>query len=436
VRRQAALAAGRLGEAAPVAALVRAYQQESAAPVLRALAETLGKVGGAEGLAALAGTSTEEPELARVAAKARLTAERTIARDAPSAIDLDEVPPAPLPISLRCRAGLEQLLADEIAGAGWPVRGVQPGRVDTVLSAPLAGLSAIRLHHGVGFPLAPVVGEPTSAAIQTLTSAEALRILTTFTRGSIRYRLAWAGGGHRRAAVWRIAREVAAHRPELVNDPTRSTWQVLVHESNGEISLELEPRRMVDPRFAYRVADVPAASHPTVAAALARLAVAHSRAPAADTVWDPFVGSGLELIERARLAPVRRLLGSDLDPSALEAARANLGAAGVNADLTVADALTSAPTGVTCILTNPPMGRRVQRGQAESITLDFLDRAATLLPPGGILVWISPAPGKSRTRAEQAGLRLEDARTVDMGGFAAQLQVLRRLPPPPERNSG
>jgi len=48
--------------------------------------------------------------------------------------------------------------------------------------------------------------------------------------------------------------------PELVNDPTATTWDVRIADATA---LELIPRRAVDPRFGYRVADVPAASHPT-----------------------------------------------------------------------------------------------------------------------------------------------------------------------------
>ena len=433
VRRQAALAAGRLGGDAPVDALLARWTAEADTPVRRALAEALGKVGGAAGAAALAAApgpgGAEDPALGQVVERARLTAARTAGRDAPSSIDPDAAPPAPLPVVLRCRAGLEDLLADELREAGFAPGEVGPGRVATVLERPLSALYTVRLHHGLGFPLAPVAGDPVAAVTAALTSGDARAILAAFTRGAIRYRLSWAGGGHRRAAVWRIAAEASARRPELINDPTRSTWQVRVHEGAGpagRLRLELEPRGLPDPRFAYRVADVPAASHPTIAAALARLAVLHAAGPAADRVWDPFCGSGLELVERARLAPVAGLLGTDDDDAALAAARRNLESAGVTASLLRADALTHDPGPVTSIITNPPMGRRVLRGEVEPLLLRFVDRAAALLAPGGTLAWISPVPAATRDRAARAGMRLELARTIDMGGFNAELQLLRR----------
>jgi hypothetical protein len=413
VRRQAALALGRFGAGA---ALIAAWSREREAPVLRALAEALGKVGGAPALAALERAEMRglDPELDRILDRAQLTASRTLSRGGASSIDPDAVPPAPLPLVLRCRAGLERLLADEASAAGWPIACVASGRVETALAGPLRSVFALRLHHRFGFSI-PAAQGPALAII----SASA--VFAAFTRGAVRYRIGWEQGGHRRAEVWRIAREVTARRPDLVNDPTDSTWQVDI----GDHAIELSPRRLDDPRFAYRVADVPASSHPTVAAALARLAVAHSLDPAADAVWDPFVGSGLELIERARLAPSRRLVGSDIEPSALAAARANLDSAGVSAELARGDVLTWRPGRVTAILSNPPMGRRVARGRAAELLLGLVDVAGKALAPGGVLTWISPHPGQTRAAASRSGLRLLAAETLDMGGFAAEIQVFR-----------
>jgi len=433
VRRQAALAIGRLGEDAPVEALARAFPAESDASARRAVAEALGKVGGASAVAVLGAASPGgDPELARVLERARLTAARTAGREEPSHIDGDAAPAAPLSIVFRCRTGLERLLGEELRATGWPAGEAAPGRVGSELGGPLAAIHRVRLHTGVAFPLAPVPArgrdEVAAAVVERLTSDEARAVLSTFTRGAVRYRIAWAAGGHRRAEVWRIAREAARRRPGLVNDPTRSTWQCRVDDGGGQVRVELEPRRLDDPRFAYRVADVPAASHPTLAAALARLAVGHSLAPAEDVVWDPFCGSGLELVERGLLAPARRLLGSDTDAPSLDAARRNLDAAGVAAELTRADALAHAPAGVTCIVSNPPMGRRVLRGQVEPLLLGFVERAGALLRPGGVFCWISPVPGRTRSAGARAGLRLEAADAIDMGGFAAEIQVFRRQP--------
>jgi len=407
-------------------ALLAAWQREADVSVRRALAAALGQ-SGERALAALrASPPSPDAELRRLVERAALTASRTLERGRSSVIDAGTSPGSPLPLVLRCRAGLERLLAAEIAAAGWPVVASGPGRVETVLSRPLSSVFHFRLHHGAAFPLSARPGPTRRAVVDALTSPEADAVIGAFTRGAVRFRLEWEHGGHRRADVWRIAGDIAARRPDLVNDPTDSTWRVHVIEDGSSVRVALEPRKIDDPRFAYRVADVPAASHPTVAAALARLAVTHSAAPADDVVWDPFVGSGLELCERARLGPSRRLVGTDISTEALAAARANLDAAGVHAALSIADALTHDLAGVTLILTNPPMGKRVLRGRAHAVLESMIERAASLLPAGGLLCWISPIPGQTRARAAAVGLRLIDAYPIDLGGFAAEVQVLRR----------
>ena len=65
--------------------------------------------------------------------------------------------------------------------------------------------------------------------------------------------------------------------------------------------------------------------------------------------------------------------------------------------LSVSDRVSSGPpAGVTEIVTNPPMGRRVQRGDVAPLLGEFLASAGALLQPGGRLVWISPFPRRAR----------------------------------------
>src|SRR4029079_2020829 len=118
---------------------------------------------------------------------------------------------------------------------------------------------------------------------------------------------------------------------------------------------ELWPSALRDPRFAYRKRTLPASSHPTISAALARVA----GVVAGDVVWDPFVGAGGELVERALLGPYATLLGTDDDAAALEAARANLREARVERwALTAGDARTFSPRErPTLVITNPPFGK-------------------------------------------------------------------------------
>jgi hypothetical protein len=135
-------------------------------------------------------------------------------------------------------------------------------------------------------------------------------------------------------------------------------------------------------------------------------------------------GSGLELVERGLLGPYARLIGSDLDPKALTTAEANLKSAGLERfELHAADATTFKPEGVTLIVTNPPMGRRVQRGDVAPL-LDRLPGerggavaarrasgvdlpAAARHPAGGSRcgAWCAAGPSRSTWAASPASSR-------------------------------
>ncbi|WP_143140219.1 HEAT repeat domain-containing protein [Nannocystis exedens] len=518
-RRNAIGALGKRGGPGVAAALLARARAETSLPHLRSLVEALGKVGDADALTWLEALATDDPELQRLTARARLMLGRSLGRgESGSAIDLDAVAAEPRPLVLGCRPGLEPLLVDALGPAFAP-RPLGPGRVAATLRGPLRDLLAVRLWTEVGLPLQPLSrGTDLPATIAALlTGPEARLVFKTYTKGQVRYRLAWARGGHRRALVWQVAAAAAALWPELVNDPRETTWEVVVDDAGPQIRAELRPRRWsaidrpgeepppsrstdrepapprnttdrepapsrnttdrepapprkttdrepapprnttdrepatsrhrsgagepsdptddrpalesADPRFSYRSGDVPAASHPTIAAALARLAEVRPD----DVVWDPFVGSGLELCERGLLGPAAALLGTDLDPRALAVAATNLRNAGLRGDLTQADATTHRPAGVTLIVTNPPMGRRVHRGDVGPLLTAFVANAAAVLVPGGRLAWISPLARVTDPALQAAGLVLRRSLTLDMGGFVGQLQRWDKPLRPPGR---
>jgi tRNA G10 N-methylase Trm11 len=219
----------------------------------------------------------------------------------------------------------------------------------------------------------------------------------------------------------------------LINDPTHSLWELHIATARRFVDIAISARGLDDPRFPWRRRDVPAASHPTLAAALARVAGVQPN----DVVWDPFLGSGGELIERALAGPFAKMQGSDVDSRALAAARENLDAAGLTAIIDQKDALQHAPEGVTLILTNPPMGRRASRVPHLAQMLDrFVAHAASVLVAGGRLVWVAPWPERSRAAATRAGMTLDWARVVDMGGFDAEIQRWSVHQRPVERRAG
>jgi 23S rRNA G2445 N2-methylase RlmL len=448
-RRNALAALGRVRGDASERALLEAWQREVDAPILRTVATSLGKIGSRRALEALRApppaTQVMQGEVDAELVKKVARASQMIARDADrseaSAIDAGAVAPnvgggaESVPLLFFCRAGLQAILAEEL-GRAWGAVVARPGEVRATLRGPLSRVFASRTMTHVGFPLPLVAvdGDPTAtdavaaAVARALTGEHARALFEAFTRGPVRYRIALEGAGHKRALVWRVAELVQARAPRLMNDPRASTWHAQVRTSvfaragsNPETNVEvvLVPRALDDPRFTYRVAEVPAASHPTIAAALALLGGARED----DVVWDPFVGSGLELVERARLGPYARLVGTDVDARALDAARANLDAARVGAELEHADALRTRPRGVTLILTNPPMGRRVQKqGELAPFLERFVAHAARVLVPGGRIVWASPRGADTRALAKSAGLVLDRAQPLLLGAHEAEIQ--------------
>lgn len=435
-RRAAAVALGKLPTPRSEAELAQALVREPSPSVRRALLAALGKVGSSAALETMSAHEGGDAELEKIRSRARLMVHRTALRVEGSAFDASVPVAEPTPVVLTCREGLEAILIGELDPSLGPRRASgslgsdqRLGRVECTLTGAPERLFAARTMLSFGFALPPQPLASASkedlveAVIASLTSEGCVRLLAHHTRGPIRYRLDWAHGGKRRAAIWAIAAKVAELRPELVNDPTDSPWEAVIHETSDAVAIDLVPR-VTDPRFSYRQGDVPAASHPTLAAALVRVAGVRAE----DVVWDPFVGSGTELCERALAGPYRRLIGSDRDPGALRVAEQNLAVAGaVGAELSRADANTFDPGGVTLIVTNPPMGRRVLRGVDLGVFLEsFIEHAAFILSPGGRLVWLSPLPDKTLRAAEAHGLRVELRQPVDMGGFTAELQAFVR----------
>ncbi len=382
----------------------------------RALAEALGKIGGAEAMERLESLGpVDDPELERRRQRALLVAEREANRADDSTIVIDAPPPRALAVRLGCRPGLAELLVAELAAHGIPARAPRTDAVDLELHAPWRSLYAARLWATGGIQVAlPSTADRASAIVDAITGPLVRPLLHAWTRGPIRWRLAVAHG-HQRALIWRVANLVRRAAPEMINDPTNTTWDLRL-DIDGR-ALSIIPRRIDDPRFAYRVADVPASSHPTVAAAIVRLGEARST----DRVWDPFCGAGLELVERARLGPVASLIGSDVDPPALDAAARNIAAASVVATLVSADARTHDPGEVDLIVTNPPLGSRVH-GDAAGLLVAALPNLARRLGRGGRLVWITPAWRKTSAAAEASGLRLARSFEVDLGGVRGRME--------------
>ena len=424
VRRVASQALGKLGVPDLSARLLERWPSASVVE-RRSLAEALGKSGDPRALTLLRAERPSDPELQRIVERACLMLERDAARDAPSAIVLDRALGAPQALVAHCRAGLSWVLAEEARLSKTSnASAVGPDRVRLTHRGAFGELLKLRTALGFGLEI-PLPGGPEESLASRVAGAlahpDAERAVRAWTEGRARFRLSFADGGHQRENVWRIAATVAERIEWFHNDPQQSIWEVVIDTRRGFV--ELCPRRFADPRFAYRADDVRAASHPTLAAALARVAGVRDD----DVVWDPFVGSGLELIERGLLGPCRELHGTDLESAALDAARANAERAGLQLRLSQADARHHRVRNATLIITNPPMGRRVARDGTLGPLLDsFLTHAAACLAPAGRLVWLSPLPDQTAATARRAGLKVTRYEPVDLGGFTAELQRLER----------
>lgn len=433
VVRSAARALGKIGDRESEPALLDALIRGPADPEAKAIVEALGKLGGERTHDALVQLCDRPGELGRVARAARDKVERARARTEETTLDDRAKPANAIPVLLHVRAGLEPLLISEL-DEDLNAREVGRGRVAVDLTGRLMKLWKARTFLHMGFPLpAERIENPADpacvedAVVRSLTGDAAAEVFATFTRGPVRWRLEWADAGHRRSATVRVARAVADARPELINDPRAAPWEAVIHERAGRVTLELWPRGLVDPRFLWRVKTIPAASHPTIAAALARVAGVRID----DVVWDPFVGAGAELVERALLGRYTEMIGTDTDAEALAAAKANLKAAKVaRVQLTRADARKFEPRKpITLVITNPPMGRRVPTdGRTSDLLISTLRHAAEVMATGGRFVWMSPLPLLTADAARELGFVVRERRRVDMGGFDAELQsfVLRR----------
>jgi predicted RNA methylase len=434
-RKWAARGLGKLGDTSAEPSLLRALLRSTGTET-KSLVDALGALGGAASLAALRRLTSSDADLQRRRERALLLIERRASRERAAVLALDRPLGRSWPIVLTCRAGLADLLGRELVelgllAGGLAALGAAPAARATRLVIDHAGslrallASRLAIDVALSIPLDAAVVDPVERIAAALTRRDTLEALASWCDGSARFRVAWSDGGHHRSRAWALAQSVRRRSTEIVNDSQRALWTARVR-SDGEGPLELQPRLDPDPRFAYRVSEVRAASHPTLAAALARFAGVQEQ----EVVWDPFVGSGLELVERARLAPVAELWGSDIDARALTAARANLDAAGLGAaQLVERSALEFAPLGVSLILTNPPMGRRLARdGSLAELLEQFVRHAASVLRPKGRLVWLSPLARQTERAARAAGLEVSNGPDVDLGGFDARLQTCTRKP--------
>jgi len=277
--------------------------------------------------------------------------------------------------------GFETVIASEIAarvpGSREIARRVVPERAGLTIFAaarpePLAKLRTAEdifslVGYRGGLPPASATLDRIRAAVREAPFvAEALQARVRFTPGvragkRLRFRvIARVAGEHE---FRRVDMQRAVERGML--DRADHTWRLDESQADLEFWATLIGDefilavRLSDERLRhreYKIAHRPGSLRPAVAAALAWL----SDPRPDDIVLDPFCGAATIPIERAQFGPYRLLIASDRDPSALEAARANIGPRykPIQIERWDAGAIPLPDVSVTRIITNLPWGER------------------------------------------------------------------------------
>jgi 23S rRNA G2445 N2-methylase RlmL len=443
IRRYAMAALPKIGGDQIVEAqMLRLLKENGGEREKRHLGRALEKIGGSATLSFMA-QGESLPELTEQKVQAAIAR-----RENPGTVDLEALLPGKsgMQINLRCRRGLEKIVSEEAGEQLDPsifrLGQVRPGCVTLTPLRPfsLSMLYELRCFATVGIRLGLIENSSGSAWEDALASCiaspTARKIMRAATDGVPRYRLDFPARGHQRGAIRNVVQQAHALAPELLNDARQAPWSVdVIPVGSGprkqrDVIVELRPRLYPDPRLGYRQDDIAAASHPPLAACMARLAAQASpdSEEPRQVVWDPFCGSGLELIERSMLGGVLAVHGTDLDPAAIGIARANFEAAGpehVSGMFTPCDFRDAeksagiAPGSVTLVITNPPLGRRVRVKDMRGLMADLLLAASKALEPGGLLIFTNPL----RDGPSSPSLKLEYRQTVDLGGFDCQLEM-------------
>jgi hypothetical protein len=392
----------------------------------RATIEALGKIGSTVALAALESITANDELESRLLDRAKLL----LSRSSVEVLDADrvllDVPLGrPSTIAVFHRRGLSDIVGQQLLGIGTSEADGHERRRLSDFRGSLGQLFQARsmLEPAIVLEAARPRDESLfgSVIVDAIAEQSTLELLERLTSTRPRLRFVLPNEGHQRALLWNISELVSRKTDRVSVHPKAALWEARV-ERTDRPRIYLVPKRFEDPRFAYRVREISGASHPTIAAALADVLQARPT----DVIWDPFVGSGLELIECAMRGSYRELIGTDNNSQSLEAASANVRAAKLErVRLLNADARTAQLRGITRIVTNPPLGVRHQRdGQLVELLIEFLNNARRVLEPSGRLVWLSPLPLRTAQQGERLGFRVERRGVVDVGGLSPELQVM------------
>jgi predicted RNA methylase len=179
-------------------------------------------------------------------------------------------------------------------------------------------------------------------------------------------------------------------------------------------------RRLYDDRRAYRVQERAGSLPPTIAAAMAFL----GHPAQDDVILDPVCGSGTLLAEAHGFAAGARLLGFDIDGTAIGIAKRNLESSG--AMLTRADGRRTGlpPDSVSLLLANLPFGKQFgDRSENAALYAALMAEMHRIGRPGWRAVLLSS--DEEALRAAVAGMTVEREFRVQVRGERALLLLSR-----------
>ena len=187
--------------------------------------------------------------------------------------------------------------------------------------------------------------------------------------------------------VWRALKQRYPRWSPVADDAQVEVWANLLG-TTLLIGMRLSDRAMRH-RFERQV-ELPASLRPSVAAAMIFLTD-----PQPDDIFlDPMAGSGTILYERMQAGPAAGLLGGDIDPERVQAARKNLRPAGKRAapDVRQWDArqLPLDDASVDKVATNPPFGKQLGKDMSpKQLYGPLLAELQRVVRPGGRIVLLS-----------------------------------------------
>ncbi|GAA5532159.1 methyltransferase domain-containing protein [Deinococcus aluminii] len=214
--------------------------------------------------------------------------------------------------------------------------------------------------------------------------------LTAFLEGVVRF------GGHRSFRLAAAGRESSVM--QRLADELSSALKLPYDPEDGELLIRLRPQEdgpgwevlaRLTPRplsaRAWRVCNMGGGLNATIAYAMHKLAGQRDE----DRIFNPMSGSGTLLVERALLGPYDAMVGVDLNPEAVECARANLHAAKREVEVAQVDALHTGlpPRSFDLIVSDLPWGDAVgTHGGNAALYPAFLTEMHRLLSRQGRLV--------------------------------------------------